>query len=140
MIRKNLVDTVKDSIYAQSTGESYSRTLRLSYDDVDTIAAKIADYAEEAEANKKPKRIGIVHMAFFSTPAELSALTGLPYEELWKHGFDIDDMDFGFQVDVALDDDREYFEHWLIERIADDFAHYCVVEYAGRYYYTVHHS
>lgn len=90
----------------------------------------------------------------FETTEELEQLTGLSHDELWKHGFNLDDMDWGFEADECYVEnvDYEYRMEYRIKdtcpihitRILEFMLDYCVginyTEYNGKHYYTQHHA
>lgn len=100
----------------------------------------------------------MVNLIAFDTVEELTTLTGLKEEELWKNGFNLDDWDIGFQSDVKLHvtptkediedgccedellEDYSLPVHWLMMQMNN----YCVganyVYWNNKHYYTVHHS
>ena len=41
----------------------------------------------------------IRNLTFFETTKEIEELTGLSHDQLWEHGFNLDDMDWGFAID-----------------------------------------
>lgn len=44
----------------------------------------------------------MLKLVVFETEEELSELTGLTEQELWDKGFNLDDWDIGFQLEVKL--------------------------------------
>lgn len=87
---------------------------------------------------------------FFETEDELRQLTGLNYEELWEHGFDLDDWNWGFasieewHKEGDFDDDYYHelpdYEEWLMQRMDDWCVGYEHVEYDGKHYYMIYHA
>ena len=49
----------------------------------------------------------IRNLTFFDNAEEIEKLTGLSHNELWEHGFNLDDMDWGFAIDG---------EDWFVKR------------------------
>ena len=102
----------------------------------------------------------IADVKFFDTPEELEKLTGLTHEELWDHGFNLDDMDWGLETNFVLHDGGEEDEFGYISKTAKYLTNgeipcsliqiigwmenYCVgfwhTEYNGKQYYTLHHA
>lgn len=96
----------------------------------------------------------MTNLIMFSSERELSKLTGLDHDGLWKAGFDLDDWDVGFMSEEPLtrrvyyDDGGEitsYFEplrgsDWLIDRMDNYACGYKHTEYNGKHYYMVYHS
>lgn len=100
----------------------------------------------------------MLKLVVFETEEELSELTGLTEQELWDKGFNLDDWDIGFQLEVKLhksptaeDIEDGYREdelialfdlpaHWLMMQMNS----YCIganyVYLDGKHYYTVHHA
>lgn len=101
----------------------------------------------------------LLKITVFETVDELCEITGLSEDELWAHGFDLDDWDIGFCCNQKLhrsptkeeieDEDLGYSEYSLV---FGDKAHwltfqmdmYCVgpsfTQYKNKYYYLVHHA
>lgn len=92
--------------------------------------------------------MAIINLTMFTKADDLEELTGLTHEELWDHGFNLDDMDAGFVSDTRLHMDVDEFDRlynndnysWLLGAMDS----YCVgptyTEYNGKHYYTVHHA
>ena len=92
--------------------------------------------------------MAIINLTMFTKADDLEELTGLTHEELWDHGFNLDDMDVGFVSDIPLHTDTDEFD-WLYNNdeyswLLNAMNNYCVGptyrEYNGKHYYTVHHA
>ena len=81
--------------------------------------------------------MAINQCAIFTTEKELSKLTGLNHNELWKNGFNLDDWDIGFCCDKPLKNNKEF---WLLNQMKNYCVGYKLVEYQGFYYYIVYHA
>lgn len=84
-------------------------------------------------------------VTFFSDAEDLERLTRLTYNELWEHGFDLDDMDFGIQTDTEWSEDWDYqnepyYRCLLLQWMDNHCVGYRHTEYKGKHYYTVHHA
>ena len=112
----------------------------------------------------------IRYLTFFNDVSDLIALTGLTEDQLWQHGANLDDWDYGFCCKEPLhrivkeekdesdieswdnpEDDGKYYQYRAEYCYDDPTYHlmqnaenYCVgwnhFEYNGMHYYTVHHS
>lgn len=109
----------------------------------------------------------IYDITFFDTPKDIEKLTGLTIDELWKHGFNLDDMDCGFctpsigWAEVIQGEDEYGYKHTVfaknewemylngemptaIYRLLDNWSNYCVGYYIACYddktYVTLHHA
>lgn len=79
----------------------------------------------------------MTNLIAFEKESELTELTGLSRDELWKNGFNLDDWDIGFQSDKKID----YANlGWLENRMDNYCCGYSEVQYKGKYYYLVYHS
>ena len=89
----------------------------------------------------------IQNLIMFTKADDLEELTGLTHDELWDHGFNLDDMDVGFVSNQPLHTAKDEYD-WLE---SDDYSwlinamnNYCVgamhTEYKDKHYYTVHHA
>lgn len=54
-------------------------------------------------------------LTYFETEEELTKMTGLSHDELWKNGFDLDDWDFGFAWDIRFE------INWQLEIFLDRY-------------------
>ena len=76
----------------------------------------------------------------FNTEKQLSKLTGYDHDQLWEHGFDLDDWDWGIAIDT---DHVNKFEktYWLILSAMDNYCcGYKKVPLPLRTYYLLYHS
>jgi len=97
------------------------------------------------------------NLIFFETSKDLEELTGLTHDELWEHGFNLDDMDWGFCTDIdcfTTETDEWGYENTsydyeknppaYISRLLDMMNDYCVgychAFYNGKHYFTQHHA
>lgn len=93
----------------------------------------------------------MIELKMLTTEDDLQKVTGLTHDELWEHGFNLDDWDVCFASDVPLMktvetkdgciwDEPTKDAWWLVMRMDN----YCVgcenVEYNGKHYYMVYHS
>lgn len=76
----------------------------------------------------------------FSTEEELQELTGLEnYEELVAAGFDLDDWDFGIQLDQPIEEAGDaiwWLENWMSTHGTGYQSLFC----NGFFYYLAYHS
>lgn len=90
----------------------------------------------------------ITDFVFCEDVKDLETLTGLTEEELWKNGFNLDDMDFAVVTSVDFGDthddvwngDLPFYGHWLFDRMDSYCVGYYHTKYKDKHYYTVHHS
>lgn len=98
------------------------------------------------------------YLLFFENSNDLSELTGLSREELWKNGFDLDDMDFGFRIkaikiekikgeeyederyDVSPSADLPSYLEQLLLWMGNHCVGYKCVPYGEYVYFTLHHA
>lgn len=73
----------------------------------------------------------------FNTERDLEVLTGLTHDQLWEHGFDLDDWDFGLCCERKLNLSNAA---WLLNQMAEYRCGYNEVYFGGNYYYIVYHS
>lgn len=96
-------------------------------------------------------------ITFFHTEEDLEHMTGLSRSDLWNHGFNLDDMDWGIMspeplVEYYPDEDGyelidnihynrdKPYEHQLLEWMDNYCVGFCHTEFKGKHYYTLHHS
>jgi hypothetical protein len=109
-------------------------------------------------------------LTFFNSVEDLEQLTGLSRNELWEHGANLDDWDYGFccsqQLHKEVSEEKEKYEIDSWDEPAEDGKYYktyntydyddptyqlmqsaenyCVgwnhFTVDGKHYYTVHHS
>lgn len=112
----------------------------------------------------------IQNLTFFNEVEDLEKITGLTEDQLWEHGANLDDWDYGFCSDEPLhkvvkeekekyeierwdepEEDGKYYKyrneydwHNPTYKLMEFSEGYCVgwhyFEYNGKHYYTVHHS
>ncbi len=96
-------------------------------------------------------------LIFFDSEEDLKLLTGLSSDELWEHGFNLDDWDWGFCTSsdcfkrvedefgsstYVLDESKRYpyyFFH-LLMWMENYCVGYCATKYNDKTYFTLHHS
>jgi len=82
----------------------------------------------------------------FFEPEDLETLTGLSHDELWKAGFETDDMDFGMLCDTPLDNESEmytegpYYDYWLTRNAGAHCVGYDHIQHEGKHWYLLHHA
>lgn len=84
---------------------------------------------------------------FFESAEDLEALTGLTHDELWDHGFNLDDMDWGFSCPEnfvnehdEIEFDIPYWAYSILTYMANHCAGLEHVEYKHRHYYCTYHA
>ena len=82
----------------------------------------------------------MIKAVFFNTEEELTKLTGWDHNQLWDHGFDLDDWDWG--IAIANEDVKEFEENqWLILSAMSNYCcGYQTVKTLLRTYYLLYHS
>lgn len=97
-------------------------------------------------------------ITFFHTAEDLEHMTGLSRSDLWNHGFNLDDMDWGIVSPEPLADhypsedgyyettgsiyynkDKPY-EYQLLTWMDNYCVGFCHTVFKGKHYYTLHHS
>lgn len=82
----------------------------------------------------------MIHLEIFNTEEELTELTGWDHDQLWEHGFDLDDWDWGIAIDT---NQVKRFEEdqWLILSSMDNYCcGYKKMQFPLKTYYLLYHS
>lgn len=102
----------------------------------------------------------INNITYFDDADDLEKLTGLSHEELWEHGFNLDDITAGFMTEGLpiktrkCDWDPSVTEYYIeeyanevpafISLLLTDWADYCcgyhIAVYNNKQYFTLHHA
>ena len=89
-------------------------------------------YCKDCEKLKNHKKT----LIYFETEEELSEMTGLNHDELWENGFNLDDWDFGFAIDV------KFTIPWWLDHVLENatYSDREITDYNGVRYIMYYHS
>ena len=82
----------------------------------------------------------MIKITIFESEEELTELTGYEHYDLWEHGFDLDDWDWGIAIDTNDVKEFEQNQRLLLSAMGNYCCGYKKVSLPLRTYYMLYHA